>query len=103
VGKSSLLNRLLGRERMVVADEPGTTRDAVDTPFVHGGRPLVFIDTAGLRKRSHVQDDIEFYSTLRTARAMERADVCILVVDALEGMHVQDLRIATGRGSGARD
>jgi GTP-binding protein len=103
VGKSSLLNRLLGRERMVVADEPGTTRDAVDTPFVHGGRPLVFIDTAGLRKRSHVQDDIEFYSTLRTARAIERADVCILVVDALEGMHVQDLRIATDaweRGAG---
>ena len=103
VGKSSLLNRLLGRERMVVADEPGTTRDAVDTPFAHGGRPLVFIDTAGLRKRSHVQDDIEFYSTLRTARAIERADVCILVVDALEGMHVQDLRIATEaweRGAG---
>src|SRR5512134_617754 len=103
VGKSSLLNRLLGRERMVVADEPGTTRDAVDTPFAHGGRPLVFIDTAGLRKRSRVEDDVEFYSTLRTARAIERAEVCILVVDATEGMHVQDLRIATDaweRGAG---
>jgi GTP-binding protein len=103
VGKSSLLNRLIGRERMVVADEPGTTRDAVDTPFVHDGRALVFIDTAGLRKRSRVEDDVEFYSTLRTARAIERADVCILVVDATEGMHVQDLRIATDaweRGAG---
>ena len=103
VGKSSLLNRLLGRERMVVASEPGTTRDAVDTPFAHGGRSLVFIDTAGLRKRSRVEDDVEFYSTLRTARAIERADVCILVVDATEGMHVQDLRIATDaweRGAG---
>jgi GTP-binding protein len=103
VGKSSLLNRLLGRQRMVVADEPGTTRDAVDTPFAHAGRPLVFIDTAGLRKRSRVEDDVEFYSTLRTARAIDRADVCILVVDATEGMHVQDLRIATDaweRGAG---
>jgi GTP-binding protein len=95
VGKSSLLNRILGRDRMVVADEPGTTRDAVDTPWHHAGRDLVFIDTAGLRKRSKVDDDIEFYSTLRTARAIERADVCVLVVDAAEGMPVQDLRIAT--------
>lgn len=103
VGKSSLLNCLLGRARMVVAEEPGTTRDAVDTPFTHAGRPLVFIDTAGLRKRSRVEDDIEFYSTLRTARAIERADVCVLVVDAADGMHVQDLRIATDaleRGAG---
>ena len=94
VGKSSLVNRLLGEERLVVADEPGTTRDAIDTPLSYEGRTLVFIDTAGLRKRSKVEDDIEFYSTLRTARAMERADVCVLVVDALDGMHVQDLKIA---------
>jgi len=94
VGKSSLVNRLLGEERLVVADEPGTTRDAIDTPLDYEGRTLVFIDTAGLRKRSKVEDDIEFYSTLRTARAMERADVCVLVVDALDGMHVQDLKIA---------
>jgi GTP-binding protein len=103
VGKSSLLNRLLGRERMVVAVEPGTTRDAVDTPFTHAGRSLVFIDTAGLRKRSRVDDDVEFYSTLRTARAIERADVCLLVVDAADGMHAQDLKIATdvlARGAG---
>ena len=103
VGKSSLLNRLLGEERHVVADEPGTTRDAVDTPLEYQGRRLVFIDTAGLRKRSKVADDVEFYSTLRSARAMERADVCVLVVDAADGMHVQDLRIANDaweRGTG---
>ena len=94
VGKSSLVNCLLGEERLVVADEPGTTRDAIDTPLSYEGHTLVFIDTAGLRKRSKVEDDIEFYSTLRTARAMERADVCVLVVDALDGMHVQDLKIA---------
>lgn len=103
VGKSSLLNRLLGTDRMVVAEEPGTTRDAIDTPVVHGDARLVFIDTAGLRKRSKVEDDLEFYSTLRTARAMERADVCVLVVDAKDGMHAQDLKIigdAWDRGAG---
>lgn len=103
VGKSSLVNRLLGRDRVVVAEEPGTTRDAIDTPFDYRDRRLVFIDTAGLRKRSKVEDDIEFYSTLRTARAIERADVCVLVVDAADGMHVQDLRIANDaweRGAG---
>src|SRR5438445_6931697 len=94
VGKSTLVNRLLGEERLVVADEPGTTRDAIDTPLSYEGHTLVFIDTAGLRKRSKVEDDIEFYSTLRTARAIERADVCVLVVDAKDGMHVQDLKIA---------
>lgn len=94
VGKSSLVNRLLGRERLVVAAEPGTTRDAIDTPFSYEGRTLVFIDTAGLRRHSKVVDDVEFYSTLRTSRAIERADVCVLVVDAQEGMHVQDLKIA---------
>jgi GTPase len=94
VGKSSLVNRLLGEERHVVAVEAGTTRDAIDSPLVYNGRTLVFIDTAGLRKRSKVQDDIEFYSTVRTARAIERADVCVLVVDASDGMHVQDLKIA---------
>ncbi len=94
VGKSSLVNRLLGKERLVVAEEPGTTRDAIDTPLAYQGRTLVFVDTAGLRKRSKVQDDIEFYSTLRTARAIEQSDVCVLVVDATDGMHAQDLRIA---------
>ncbi len=103
VGKSSLVNRLLGRDRLVVAPEPGTTRDAIDTPFVYRDRTLVFIDTAGLRKRSKVDEDIEFYSTLRTSRAMERAEVCVLVVDAKDGMHAQDLKIANEaweRGAG---
>ena len=94
VGKSSLVNRLLGAERLVVTDAPGTTRDAIDTPLRWNDRTFVFVDTAGLRKRSKVADDIEFYSTLRTSRAMERADVCVLVVDAKDGMHVQDLKIA---------
>jgi len=103
VGKSSLVNRLLGKERLVVAAEPGTTRDAIDTALEFEGKKIVFIDTAGLRKRSKVEDDVEFYATLRTARAIERADVCVLVVDAKDGMHVQDLRIigdAWERGAG---
>ena len=95
VGKSSLANRLLGQDRYVVSPQAGTTRDAVDTALNYHGRILVFIDTAGLRKRSRVDEDVEFYSTLRTQQAMERADVCVLVVDAVDGMHVQDLRVAT--------
>jgi GTP-binding protein len=95
VGKSSLVNRLLGQERLVVDDAPGTTRDAIDARLMHEGRAIVFIDTAGLRKRAKVDDDIEFYSTLRTARALDRAEVCVLVVDAFDGMHVQDMKIAT--------
>src|SRR2546427_538421 len=98
VGKSSLVTRLRGEERLVVADEPGTTRDAIDTPLRYHGRTLVFIDTAGLRKRSKVDDEIEFYSTLRASRAIERADVSVLVVDAKDGMHVQDLKIANEAG-----
>jgi GTP-binding protein len=95
VGKSSLANQLLGQERYVVSPQSGTTRDAVDTPITWHGKTLVFIDTAGLRKRSRVEEDVEFYSTLRTQQAMERADVCVLVVDAVDGMHTQDLRVAT--------
>lgn len=94
-GKSSLVNRLLGEERHVVAEEAGTTRDAVDSVTRYHGRVLNFIDTAGLRRRAKVDDDLEFYSTLRTQRAIERADVCVLVVDAVLGLHNQDLRIAT--------
>lgn len=102
-GKSSLINRLLGENRLVVSPEPGTTRDAIDTPLRYKGKTLNFIDTAGLRRRAKVQDDVEFYSTLRTHRAIEQADVCVLVVDAANGMHAQDLRIATEsweRGAG---
>jgi GTP-binding protein len=95
VGKSSLVNRLLGEERHVVAAQAGTTRDAIDSVLRFRGKILNFIDTAGLRRRSKVEDDLEFYSTLRTERAIERAHVCVLVVDATLGMHNQDLRIAT--------
>lgn len=94
-GKSSLVNRLLGEERHVVAPEAGTTRDAVDSLLRYRGKSLNFIDTAGLRRRAKVEDDLEFYSALRTERAVERAQVCVLVVDATLGMHNQDLRIAT--------
>jgi GTP-binding protein len=95
VGKSSLANKLLGEERYVVSPVAGTTRDAVDTPLKYHGRTILFIDTAGLRRHAKVQDDVEFYSTIRTEQAIERADVCVLVVDAAEGMSNQDLRIAT--------
>lgn len=95
VGKSSLVNRLLGEERLVVSPVAGTTRDAIDTPLRHDGHTLIFIDTAGLRRRAKVDEDLEFYSTLRTERAIERAQVCVLVVDAALGLHNQDLRIAT--------
>lgn len=103
VGKSSLVNRLLGEERLVVSEEAGTTRDAIDTPMNYHGRSLVFIDTAGLRRQSRIEDGIEFYSALRTRRAIEQADVCILVIDAVAGLEGQDLKIASlaweaGRG-----
>lgn len=95
VGKSSLINRLVGQERHVVAPEAGTTRDAIDSPLRYHDKVLNFIDTAGLRRRSKVEDDVEFYATLRTERAIDRAQVCVLVVDATLGLHAQDLRIAT--------
>jgi GTPase len=94
VGKSSFINKLLGEERMVVHDVAGTTRDAIDTPVVYHGQEMVFIDTAGLRRQAKVDESIEYYSTLRTDRAIDRADICILLVDATEEVHVQDLRIA---------
>jgi GTP-binding protein len=94
VGKSSLVNRLLGQERSIVAPEPGTTRDAIDTPFNYQGRVLTFVDTAGLRRRGKIDEAVEFYALLRTQRAIERADVCVIVVDAAEGLHTQDLKVA---------
>ncbi|HET7374674.1 MAG TPA: ribosome biogenesis GTPase Der, partial [Gemmatimonadaceae bacterium] len=104
VGKSSFVNRLLGDDRLVVSEIAGTTRDAIDTPMRYHGRPFVFVDTAGLRRQSKIDDGIEFYSSLRTRRAIERADICILIVDATEGeIQNQDLKIAAlaweaGRG-----
>jgi len=94
VGKSSFVNRLLGEERMVVSEEAGTTRDSVDTPMRYHGRELVFVDTAGLRRQARISRGVEYYSALRTERAVERADVCVLLMDATEPPHVQDLKIA---------
>ncbi len=95
VGKSSFVNALLGQDRLIVSAVAGTTRDAIDTPLRYKGRDLVFIDTAGLRRQGKIDDGIEFYSSLRTQRALERADVCVLVIDATQGLHNQDLKIAT--------
>ncbi|MDA1081340.1 MAG: ribosome biogenesis GTPase Der [Gemmatimonadetes bacterium] len=94
VGKSSLINRLLGEERHVVAADAGTTRDAIDSPYTYHSRPLIFVDTAGLRRQSRVDDGVEFYSSLRSRRAIDRADICLLVIDATLGLHNQDLKIA---------
>ncbi len=103
VGKSSLVNVLLREERVIVDARPGTTRDAIDTPLVYDGRPVVLIDTAGLRRRSRVEEKVEFFSTRRTHEALVRADVAVLVVDAEDGVTDQDQRIArtvyeAGRG-----
>ncbi|MGD2217859.1 MAG: ribosome biogenesis GTPase Der [Gemmatimonadales bacterium] len=94
VGKSSFINKVLGSERLVVAEEAGTTRDAIDTPFRSDDRSFVFVDTAGLRRKSRVQTGLEYYAMLRTLRAIDRSDVCLLVVDADEGVGNQDFRIA---------
>ena len=95
VGKSSLVNKLLGEERVVVSAEAGTTRDPVDTPFRYHGKTLVFVDTAGLRRQSKVKDSLEYYSSLRTDRVVQEADVCIVMVDGSEDdVHAQDVRIA---------
>lgn len=94
VGKSSIANKLLGEERHVVTPIAGTTRDAIDSTMMYHGIAIRFIDTAGLRRKAKVQDDVEFYSNMRTERALGRADVCLLVVDAKLGLQNQDLRIA---------
>lgn len=94
VGKSSLINRLFDEERVVVSEMPGTTRDSVDSVLRYHGRPLRFVDTAGLRRQAQIRDSVEYYSTLRTERAVQDADVCVLLVDAADGFHHQDVRVA---------
>jgi len=94
VGKSSLINKILGEERVIVSDIPGTTRDAVDTFFERDGNEYIFIDTAGLRKKSKIKENIERYSIVRTISAVERCDVCILMIDAEDGITEQDTKIA---------
>lgn len=94
VGKSSIINKLLGENRVIVSDIAGTTRDAVDTDVVWNGREYVFIDTAGLRRKNKIKEELERYSILRTVSAVERADVVVLVIDAVEGVTEQDAKIA---------
>ncbi len=94
VGKSSLVNHILGEERTIVSELAGTTRDAIDTPLVVDGRKLTLIDTAGIRRQSKVADSVEYYTSLRSHRAAERADVALVVCDARDGVTAQDLRIA---------
>ena len=90
VGKSSIINKLLGENRVIVSNIAGTTRDAVDTEVVYNGTEYIFIDTAGLRRKSKIKEDLERYSIIRTVSAVERADVVILVIDATEGVTEQD-------------
>ena len=93
-GKSSLVNKILGEERVIVSNVAGTTRDAIDTRFTNEKGSFVFIDTAGMRKRSKVEEDIEKYSVLRATMAIDRADVCLILIDATEGVTEQDTKVA---------
>ena len=103
-GKSSLINRILGEERLIVSHIPGTTRDAIDTPITINGQKYIFIDTAGIRRKSKIKEEIERYSIIRAVAAVERCDVAVLLVDANEGVTDQDTKIAGiahERGKGA--
>ena len=92
-GKSSLCNKLLGFDRTIVSDIAGTTRDAIDTPFIYNDQKFTIIDTAGIRKKKSVEEDLEYYSVLRAFGAIRRADVCIMMIDANEGVTEQDVKI----------
>lgn len=94
VGKSSIINKLIGEDRVIVSDIAGTTRDAIDTDIVHNGKEYVFIDTAGLRRKNKIKEELERYSIIRTVTAVERADVVLIVIDAVEGVTEQDAKIA---------
>ena len=103
-GKSSIINKMLGEERLIVSDVPGTTRDAIDTLVERGEEQYIFIDTAGIRKKSKINENIERYSTIRSWTAIERADVCVIMIDATAGITEQDSKIAgyahdNGKGS----
>lgn len=94
VGKSSIINKLIGENRVIVSDIAGTTRDAIDTQVMHNGREYVFIDTAGLRRKNKIREELERYMIIRTVSAVERADVVVIVIDAQEGVTEQDAKIA---------
>ena len=104
VGKSTFVNRLAGEDRMVVSPVPGTTRDAIDLPLKRNGRELLLVDTAGLRRRTRVKEQVEYYSTVRTRTSLDRCDVAIVLADAHEGITLQDVKIlgdAAESGKGA--
>jgi GTP-binding protein len=94
VGKSTLVNQWLGDDRVIVSDVAGTTRDAIDLPFEVDGRKIILVDTAGMRRQSKVSESVEYYTTLRSQRAVERADVALVICDAADGITAQDLRVA---------
>ncbi len=94
VGKSSIINKLIGENRLIVSDIAGTTRDAVDTEVVYDGREYIFIDTAGLRRKNKIKEELERFMIIRTVSAVERADIVVLVIDAVEGVTEQDAKIA---------
>src|SRR3990167_273870 len=93
VGKSTLINRLLGEERVLVMDRPGTTRDSIAIPFEHHDKKYTLIDTAGIRRRGRISEDIEIFSVIKAMQAMKAADVVILVMDARDGVTDQDMRL----------
>lgn len=95
VGKSSLLNQILGEDRIIVSEHPGTTRDAIEAIFKHNSLKLIFIDTAGLRGKSKLKEDIEYYSTLRTFKAVDNSDIVLLILDSTQGVSIQDKKIAS--------
>ena len=94
VGKSTLINSLIGEDRVIVSDIPGTTRDAIDTEFVYEDETYILVDTAGLRRKNKVYDNVEYYSAVRSVRAIEQSDICILMLDATQEIGEQDLKIA---------
>jgi GTP-binding protein len=102
VGKSSFVNCLLGEQRQIVSETPGTTRDSIDTPLLINGHRYVLIDTAGLRKRSRIKESIEYYTTLRTVRSIQRCDVVVILLDATEGLNFQELKIIEEVGEAGR-
>ena len=93
-GKSSLINKIAGEQRVIVSDIAGTTRDAIDTVIERGGEKYVFIDTAGIRRKSKVTESVEHFSVLRAYMAVDRADVCVIMIDANEGFAEQDSKVA---------
>ncbi len=94
VGKSTLINSLIGEKRLIASEIPGTTRDAIDTPIRYKGEPYLLVDTAGIRRKGRIRDKIETYSVIKVLKSIERSDLCLILIDALEGITAQDIRVA---------